>query len=209
MKNKFKKKLKIRLFGAIIVIITISFTSFVGCDYKKLAKGEAENKEIVAEKTSENKEIGTTAIKEQNDSIKPIQKDNKSVEISESRDKKSNLIEYIGLIGLSKEKLISTLEEKPSLIDEGGLEFKKTGIRVWLDKKNNTQVEQVLVMRNDIDLNGAKIGDKISKFKEVFGNTISDKNGDAHFKYNDIFLSVNYDTTTGETYGVYILKNDF
>lgn len=64
-------------------------------------------------------------------------------------------------------------------------------------------------MRNDLNLNGVKIGDKISRFKEVFGNPVSDKSGDAHFKYKNIFLSVNYDANTGQTYAIYILKNDF
>lgn len=119
------------------------------------------------------------------------------------------LKEYIGLVGLSKEKLVTILNEKPNSIDEGGMEFKEAGIRVWFDKKSNTQVEQIFTMRKDIDLNGVKIGDKISKFKEAFGSPVSDKNGDAHFKYNNIFLSVNYDTKTEDTYAVYILKNDF
>lgn len=62
-----------------------------------------------------------------------------------------------------------------------------------LIKKSNTQVEQVFTMRKDINLNGVKIGDKISRFKEIFGSPVSDKNGDAHFKYNSIFLSVNWE----------------
>lgn len=241
MKNKLEKKLKIRLIGVIIGIIVISFTSLVGCDSRGLVKEQSENKDIIAENTSGNKEITdektsenvneienkepsekevassgksknysdkkeivTTTIKKQTDSV-----NNKSVNEAKDSNGKNNFIEYISLLGLSKEKLISTLKENPNSIGEGGVEFKKSGIRVWFDKKNNTQVDQVFTMEKDIDLNGVKIGDKISRFKEIFGNPVSDKNGDAHFKYNGIFLSVNYDTKTGETYGVYILKHDF
>jgi len=214
MKNKLEKKLKIRLIGVIIGIITISFTILVGCDSRGLAKEQAQDKEIVAENTSNNKEITdektsensnemeskelsekevassgksqndngkkeivTTTIKKQTDSL-----NNKSVNEAKDSNGKNNFIEYIGLLGLSKEKLISTLKENPNSIGEGGVEFKKSGIRVWFDKKNNTQVEQVFTMRKDIDLNGVKIGDKISRFKEVFGNPVSDKNGDSHWK---------------------------
>jgi hypothetical protein len=69
--------------------------------------------------------------------------------------------------------------------------------------------KQVLIIGKEANLNGVKIGENISRFKEVFGKSISDKNGDAHFKYNGVFLSINYDTNTGETYAVYILKNGF
>lgn len=197
MINKVEKKFKIWSVGAIIGILTISF-SLIGCDFRKLPKGDAENKETAV-----------STIEKQNASEKVIKKDNKSVNSLKTSCGKDNFIEYIGLIGLSKEKLISTLNENPNSIDEGGLEFKKAGIRVWFDKKNNTQVDQVFIMNSDINLNGVKIGDKISRFKEVFGNPISDRNGDAHFKYTGIFLSVNYDTNSQQTYGVYILKNDF
>ncbi len=131
------------------------------------------------------------------------------MDASKSDNGKNNFTEYINLLGFSKDELISTLNEKPSSIGEGGVEFKKAGIRVWFDQKNNDKVEQIFTMRNDLNLNGVKIGDKISRFKEVFGNPVSDKSGDAHFKYKNIFLSVNYDANTGQTYAIYILKNDF
>jgi len=89
------------------------------------------------------------------------------------------------------------------------LEFKKEGLRIWFDNKSYTLVNQIFIMRNDIDLNGVKIGDNINSFNNVFGNPVSDNNGDAHFKYKNVFLSVNYDTKSGRSFGVYILKNDF
>ncbi|MVX66462.1 hypothetical protein GKZ28_22565 [Clostridium chromiireducens] len=194
MISKFGEKSKIWFAACIIGTITISSASIMGCGTKKSPKIDAENKGISVEKVSENSDE---------------MEDKKPIEVTKSDDGKNNFTEYINLLGLSKEKLISKLNENPSSVGEGGLEFKKAGIRVWFDQKNNDQVEQIFTMRNDLNLNGVKIGDKISKFKEVFGNPVSDKNGDAHFKYNNIFLSINYDTKTEQAYAVYILKNDF
>lgn len=92
---------------------------------------------------------------------------------------------------------------------EGGLEFKKANVRIWFDTKSYTIVDRIFIMNKDTDINGVRMGDNISSFKKVFGCSISDKNGDAHFNYKNVFLSVNYDVLTGKTYGVYILKNNF
>ncbi|OPJ60830.1 hypothetical protein [Clostridium chromiireducens] len=226
MISKFGKRSKIWFVAGIIGTITISSASIMGCGPNKSPKIHADNKGISVEKVSENsdemevlgiekssnnkdnKEIESPPVKKQNDSVKIVE-DKKTIQVSKSDDGKNNFTGYMNLLGLNKEKLISTLNENPNSIGEGGLEFKKAGIRVWFDQKNNDRVEQIFTMRNDLDLNGVKIGDKISRFKEVFGNPVSDKNGDAHFKYNNIFLSINYDTKTEQAYAVYILKNDF
>ncbi|AJG99613.1 hypothetical protein [Clostridium beijerinckii] len=233
MINKIQKRFKLLFSAAIICAITISSASIVGCSPKKSSEIDAENKEVSVEKVSgnsnqaeaekiseevvsieksanneDNKEIVASQVKKKNDSVKIIE-DSKSMDASKSDNGKNNFTEYMNLLGFSKDELISTLNEKPSSIGEGGVEFKKAGIRVWFDQKNNDKVEQIFTMRNDLNLNGVKIGDKISRFKEVFGNPVSDKSGDAHFKYKDIFLSVNYDVNTGQTYAIYILKNDF
>lgn len=39
---------------------------------------------------------------------------------------------YFNLLGTGKEDFIKTMNEEPNKIDEGGMEFKKAGIRVWL-----------------------------------------------------------------------------
>ncbi len=114
---------------------------------------------------------------------------------------------YLDLLGLDRDELIDALGEEPESIDEGGLEFKKAGIRVWFDQD---AVSQIFTQRQDIDFNGAKIGDKIDAFKKAFGEPVSDQNGDMHFKYGDnAYISVNYDTDTGETFAVYLLSEDF
>lgn len=233
MINKIEKRFKLLLSAAIIGVIIISSASIVGCSPKKSSEINVENKEVSVEKVSENsnqtegekiseevvglektsnnednKEIVASQVKKKNNSVKIIE-DSKSMDASKSDNGKNNFTEYMNLLGFSKDELINTLNEKPSSIGEGGVEFKKAGIRVWFDQKNNDKVEQIFTMRNDLNLNGVKIGDKISRFKEVFGNPVSDKSGDAHFKYKNIFLSVNYYANTGQTYAIYILKNDF
>lgn len=115
----------------------------------------------------------------------------------------------IGLIGLTKEQLLKAVPEKPVSVDEGGLGFEKTGIRVWFDTKTYTKVDQVLIMTDKIDLNGVRVGGSFDAFKSVFGEPVSDQNGDAHFKYGDKYLSVVRDTATGKTIAVYILAENF
>lgn len=235
--NKFHKKLKSWLIIPLASIIAVSLMALTGCQSKELTKDDAGSKEAIVEKNSvdnkellETKEVNSEQLqndnkdsketkipatsktqedKKQSNSEKIAIQNNKSTDKSKINDKKMKFNDYVNLLGISKEKLLSTLNEKSNQVDEGGLEFKKAGIRVWFDKNSYTQVDQVLFIRKDINLNGVKIGENISKFKEVFGSPISDRNGDAHFKYNHIFLSVNYDTNTGETYAVYILRNDF
>ncbi|MTK07336.1 MAG: hypothetical protein F8N38_09650 [Hungatella sp.] len=126
-----------------------------------------------------------------------------------AENESARLDRYIGLLGLTKEELVNNLGEEPEKIDEGGLEFKKAGIRIWFDQTNYKTAEQIFVLDPDFDIHGVKLGEKIDKFKEVLKDPVSDRNGDAHFKYNDIYLSVNYDTNTQITYGLYLLKNDF
>lgn len=114
-----------------------------------------------------------------------------------------------GLLGMTKDKLLQAVPETPEKVDEGGLGFPKTGIRVWFDSQTYTKVAQVLVMTDSIDLNGVRLGSTIDQFKAVFGNPVSDSNNDMHFKYDGFFLSVPYDAASGKSVGVYILAEDF
>lgn len=115
---------------------------------------------------------------------------------------------YFNLLGTGKQDFINTMNEQPNTIDEGGMEFEKAGIRVWLHADTGT-VSQMFFESNDIDFNGARIGDKIETFKTAFGEPISDNNGDMHFKYKTGYVSVNYDTKTEVTSAVYLLSEDF
>lgn len=121
-----------------------------------------------------------------------------------------NTIEkYMNLIGQPREKLIGQLRENPVAIDEGGLEFKKAGIRLWFkDYGNGPVVSQIFTQKKDIDFKSARIGDNISSFKKVFGNPIRNKNGEAYFKYKRMILLFNYDLKTGDTVCAYFLAKD-
>lgn len=126
---------------------------------------------------------------------------------SENSSKTAGFEEYMNYLGLSKEEITKTLNEKPAEVDEGGLEFTKAGIRVWF---NQDKVSQVFTQREDIDFNGAKIGDKIDKFKEAFGKPEKEENGTTYFKYKEkAYISVYYDTETNDTYAVYLLTEMF
>lgn len=112
---------------------------------------------------------------------------------------------FIGLLGMNRKMVIKTLKENPVVIDEGGLEFKKTGIRVWFDK--DARVSQVFTQRQDVLMKGAKISDKINRFKKAFGNPISSKKDEMHFRVQKgVVLAVNYDGKTEVTYAVYVLR---
>ncbi|MCB2340682.1 hypothetical protein [Clostridium estertheticum] len=182
MKNKYQSKSRIMIVGIMTIMITLSM---VGLNV-----------------------FSSSSIKVTAADIKRSQKST-TVDGSPLDNGENSFSKYLSLLGINREKLINILKEKPESIDEGGLEFKKAGIRIWFDTKSYTLVDQIFIMNKYTDINGVKIGDNISSFKKVFGRPISDKNGDVHFKYKNVFLSVNYDVLTGKTYGVYILKNDF
>ncbi|EXG86289.1 hypothetical protein K413DRAFT_3115 [Clostridium sp. ASBs410] len=129
-------------------------------------------------------------------------------QVSSSDNEVSSFEIYFNLLGLSKQELNNSISEKPEPVDEGGLEYKETGIRVWFNSDTGI-VNQVFTQREDLDFKGAKIGDKAESFQNAFGEPISDQNGDMHFKYKDGYISVIYDTQTGITFAVYLLNEDF
>lgn len=222
MKKKSKKKC-VQVFGSLIVI-ALSIASLSGCssiketaentgDIQKIEKTDGVSPAKTQESTIQNTvgitnednttEIAsTTGTKDEQQGIL----DETDNDVSSNDTDVSSLAYYINLLGLSKDELSGKLNETPVSVDEGGQEFEKAGIRVWFD---DTSVSQIFTQRKDIDLNGVNIGDKIEKFKEKFGEPVSDKNGDMHFKYKDVFLSVNYDTGSEDTFALYILKKDF
>ena len=64
------------------------------------------------------------------------------------------------------------------------------------------------IITKDVDFNGVKIGDKISKFKSIFGKPIKEDLSSAYsnFKYKGIILSVYYDAKTQQTFAAYVLS---
>jgi len=119
--------------------------------------------------------------------------------------------DLIGLLGMTQDEVTSAVGETPVGVDEGGLGFDQTGIRVWFDEETHTKVAQVLIMTDAFDLNGVRVGDSFSDFEKTFGEPVSDSNGDAHFQYDNIYLSVVRDISSDndKTIGVYLLQEDF
>lgn len=214
MINRFIKNSMI-LLGSVMLVIAAGLS---GCSSGELSGQAAATNEATAVKdaTSESsQDAGKTAEETsppasggtvQNVPGGTNEESGKPETGSEADD--SSLMGYISLLGLDRDELAGRFDEKPGSADEGGLEFEKAGIRVWFDTETGT-VNQIFTVRKDMDMNGARIGDKTDKFKEAFGEPVSDRNGDMHFKYKDVFLSVIYDTSTGETFALYILKKDF
>ncbi|MBZ9686115.1 hypothetical protein G9F72_007185 [Clostridium estertheticum] len=128
----------------------------------------------------------------------------------ETSEKSISFTNYVKLIGLNKKQLISTLGQQPTSIDEGGLQFSESDIRVWFKDYGNGPVEQVYIDNKDVDFKGVKLGDKISSFKDKFGKPIEEHVTFAYsnFKYNGIVLSVYYDPKTETTFAVYILDKN-
>jgi len=174
-----------------IILTTACIVGLVGCGAKN----------NVNTKPSENISIE----EKQNSNNSKNQKE----ENQENETSKNKFEEYSKLIGLTKEELINTLEEDPVSIDEGGLEFPNANIRVWFENYGEGPTNQIFIQNKEINFNGAKIGDKLSNFKKIFGEPILEDSSSAYsnFKYNDIILSVYYDSKTEETFSVYILNS--
>lgn len=186
--DKNNKKYSRRL---LTVLLVLSMLEVTGCSLQQ------------KDRTGENTKASTAAPVSQTEVIA------ESSKAAVTETESALLDRYVGLLGLTKEELVKSLGEEPEKTDEGGLEFKNAGIRIWFDQTNYKTVEQIFVMDPQFDILGVKLGEKISRFKEVLKDPVSDRNGDAHFQYNNVFLSINYDTETQDTYGLYILKNDF
>lgn len=125
--------------------------------------------------------------------------------------------DYLGLIGLSNEELLSKIHEEPVSLDENfesfsretyGLGFPKLGIKVWFSDYGKGTIDQVYIYNKNIDIKGLKIGDNISNFKKVFGEPLKVEVSSPYmdFEYNNKILSIYYNLKTGETYGLYIIE---
>jgi hypothetical protein len=217
MKKNCLKYKKVRI--AVLLLLTFGLFSLYGCSKKEVMVTKPENSSTEIETQSEvpgdspeetvpdkgDQTAGEKPTVEQMDTETESGDNTVSSDQGEADTGKES--ELYHLIGLTKDELKQILKEEPAVVDEGGLEFENYGIRVWFDKES--KVSQIYLLNEEIELNGVKTGDKITKFKEVFGDPIKDENGDAHFRYEDYYLSVSYDTKTLETFSVYLLKEDF
>lgn len=188
------------------LFLTAGLAVLSGCGAKEASANPSVNTSVTASGSATDNSGSSDA--KTTEGVSPVQSTQNAPTESGDRTLENTLDGYVKLLGLDKDELVKAVGEEPDSIDEGGLEFKKAGIRVWFDAKSGT-ADQIFTQNKDIDLNGIKIGDTIDKFEEVFGKPVSDRNDDMHFKYNDIFLSLNYDTTTKETFALYLLTTDF
>lgn len=213
------------MLGVMAITCFITVGAFTGCSVKdkdsvtayanmkeqqistKDTKGEAAKSDKPNSEESKSEEPKVTEEAKSDDSKVVEEAKTDESKVAENETKIGEFKNYISLLGQKKDDLTTLLKEQPTTIDEGGLDFKNAQLRVWLDKDG--LVNQVFTMNKEVDFNGVKIGADIKNFKEVFGDPISDNNGDAHFKYDNVYLSVNYDTKTGGTYAVYILNENF
>lgn len=180
----------------VMVCITLLLSiSMIGCTNKQESSVKKEDaKQETAESTEGAKEETT---KEE------ITKE----EITTKDNEKNTVKNYAKLIGLSREEIIDVMEEEPTVIDEGGLEFSKAGIRVWFIEDGKI-VDQIFTQNIDIDFNGAKIGGNIEEFKKAFGKPSAEDTGSAYsnFDYEGLVLHLQYDPNTGEVFSVYLMK---
>ncbi|MCY1713651.1 hypothetical protein [Caproiciproducens galactitolivorans] len=188
------------------LFLTAGLAVLSGCGAKETSASPSANTSVTASGSATDNSASSDA--ETTEGVPPVQSTQNAPAESGDKTLENTLDGYVKLLGLDKDELVKAVGEKPDSSDEGGQDFKKADIRVWFDAKSGT-VNQLFTQNKDIDLNGVKIGDTIDKFEEVFGKPVSDRNGDIHFKYNDIFLSLNYDTTTKETFALYLLTVDF
>lgn len=121
-------------------------------------------------------------------------------------DNENNIDKYKKLIGLSKEEIINIMGKEHQTIDEGGLEFLNSGIRVWFGEDGKT-VNQIFMNSSDIDFNGARVNDKIEDFKNIFGKPVLEDTQSAYsnFNYEGLVLHVQYDSNSGKVIAVYLM----
>lgn len=199
MKSIFhKSKTKSTLLTAIL-IFSIGLIGLTGCKNKETANTGSSADDLTAVTENSDLSASPTAI------ITPVPELTKTP-VGNDNSSENNFIQSAALIGLSKDELITKLGDEYNKVDEGGLEFIKQEIRVWFD--DNGKVNQVYTNSPNIDFNGAKVGDDISKFTAVFSNPTSDSNGHSIYPYDKYYLSVFYDTATQKIFAVYILSEE-
>ncbi|GAA0178332.1 hypothetical protein SH2C18_14040 [Clostridium sediminicola] len=142
----------------------------------------------------------------------------KNVSIATTSEKTQyDFEDYFDLIGLNKENLLAKIDETPISLDENfqsfsretfGLGFPELQVSVWFENFGDGPVDQVYIYNKNIDINGVKIGNKISKFKKAFEKSLpsAENSPYANFEYKNKLISVYYNIKTEETYGVYVME---
>lgn len=207
MISKYKKSRWPSTLLTIILIMMVGVIGLTGC--KKTTRETINTEEVSSSEDNTEAYDDTTTTDGPKDSLEPDSTETNENSETTGNNEASNDNSFThleNLLGLSKDELISKLGDEYNKVDEGGLEFTKTGIRVWFDDKSITN--QVYTNSPEINFDGTKIGDSIDSFINVFGEAVSNNNGNALFKYEDNYLSVYYDTNTTITFAVYFLTEE-
>jgi len=117
-----------------------------------------------------------------------------------------NVEKYRVLIGLKQSGIEAMFDEASEAINDSGIEFKHSGIRIWFDETHGRAVH-VMILSKDVDFNGARIGDDEQAFEEAFKKIVSHnpESGFEDFEYEDLILRLYYDAASGRTESVSLM----
>jgi len=117
-----------------------------------------------------------------------------------------NVDKYRVLIGLKQLRIEAMFDEAPEDINDSGIEFEHSGIRIWFDEVNGRAVH-VMILSKDVDFNGARIGDSEQAFDDAFEKVVDNHPGSGYkdYEYVDLVLRLYYDAASGKTEAVSLM----
>lgn len=117
-----------------------------------------------------------------------------------------NVEKYRILIGLKQSRIEAMFDETSKDINDSGIEFTSSGIRIWFDEVHGRAVH-VMILSKDVDFNGARIGGSEQSFEDVFGKVIDNNPGSGYkdYEYEDLILRLYYDAASGKTEAVSLM----
>ena len=200
--EKQRKNIKNCLMGVLVVILLVNVLAGCGSIDSSVDAGTKKGELSVTPAVSE--EEKEASAEENTGTIETGDTEDKTSEDKTTEQSRFDL--YLSLLSQMQEGINQTLGEQPEKTPEEAFDYKKAGIRIWFERG---EASQIWISDKTVDFGGAHVGDDIGKFKEAFGGTSQDVNGEAHFGYDGHFLVVQYDTASGETAGVYLLAEDY
>ncbi len=112
---------------------------------------------------------------------------------------KDSIENYVKLIELNKEELLKTLGEDVNYDEDKNLNLKNNSIKIYISDLgiDPEVVTKITIFNKNVDFKGAKLGDNIQKFKDIFGKEIKSGEDYLLFKYNETLkLMINYSNNT-------------
>ncbi|HEX3076633.1 MAG TPA: hypothetical protein VHQ24_07210 [Lachnospiraceae bacterium] len=194
-----------------ILVVGLSCCFLGACDFSD--KEESKSKETISKVVTE---ISTKTLTDlvtempseiSSDNIDSIDEENKEKAVKEPvTEVGDRFTQYLNLLMMTLEDADNALGEESEKTEDESFDYKKNGIRVWVDRG---VINQVLITGSDVSFNGAYVGDNVQRFKDIFGEPSQDVNGEVHFSYECTFLVIPYDIETGRTVSVYLLSEDY